>query len=359
MYSLEEAKTEIALKKTAIQIINEMEKYDSSSNEYFEFPRYKKFVSGLYDVNYNPIFTLLRAQEKKIAYMSEGYHKLDEERVYVFEFKNNRYFGAKYLVVLTQFDTFSIVKNMLIVMVCIIAITFFLSLLILRNFAKPFRHINTTLDTFIKDSMHEINTPLSIININIDMYNEKFAHNKYFSRIKSASKILSNIYNDMNYLIKENTINKAPKSRIDFSAFVKKSIDYFQDIAQLKEIQLVQHIQNGIYIEFVPTKLQKIIDNTLSNAIKYGKEEGEVIIVLEQIEEKIILSIEDFGMGIKEPQKIFSRYYREDETKGGFGIGLNIVNKIVNDEHVAVNVHSKLGVGTKFEYLFSLDKSNA
>jgi signal transduction histidine kinase len=163
----------------------------------------------------------------------------------------------------------------------------------------------------------------------------------------------------MNYLIKENTINKAPKSRIDFSAFVKKSIDYFQDIAQLKEIQLVQHIQNGIYIEFVPTKLQKIIDNTLSNAIKYGKEEGEVIIVLEQIEEKIILSIEDFGMGIKEPQKIFSRYYREDETKGGFGIGLNIVNKIVNDEHIAVNVYSKLGVGTKFEYIFSLDKSNA
>lgn len=359
MYSLEEAKTEILLKKTAIQIINEMEKYDSSSSDYFDFPRYKKFTSGLYDVNYNPIFTLITSEEHKIMYMNEGYHKLDNDRVYVFEFKNNRYFGAKYLVVLTQFDNFSIIKNMLIVMVCIIAITFLLSLLILKNFAKPFRQINTTLDNFIKDSMHEINTPLSIININIDMYNEKFGQNKYFSRIKSASKILSSIYNDMNYLIKEHTINKAPKKIIDFSAFLKKSIDYFQDIAELKGIQIVQHIQNDIRLEFVPAKLQKIIDNTLSNAIKYGKEEGEVIVILEQIDETIVLSIEDFGMGIKEPEKIFSRYYREDETKGGFGIGLNIVNKIINDEHVKVKVYSTLNVGTKFEYTFSLDKRNA
>jgi two-component system, OmpR family, sensor kinase len=351
MYSLEEAKTEIALKKTGIQIINEMEKYDSTTNAYFDFPRFKKFTSGLYDANYNPVFTLINSEENGITYMSEGYHTLQNERVYVFEFKNSRYFGAKYLVVLTQFDNFSLFKNMIIVLLCIVAITFFLSLLILKNFAKPFREMNNSLDGFIKDSMHEINTPLSIININIDMYHEKFGTNKYFSRIKSASKILSTIYNDMNYLIKENTINSAKKKSIDFSAFLKKSVDYFQDIAELKGIKIEQHIQEDIFIEFVPAKLQKIIDNTLSNAIKYGKEEN-VIVLLQKKEGNIILSIEDFGMGIKEPKKIFSRYYREDETKGGFGIGLNIVNKIIHDENIKVNVTSKLHVGTKFEYIF-------
>jgi signal transduction histidine kinase len=353
MYSLEEAKTEIALKKIGIQIINEMEKYDETTSEYFSFPRFKKFNAGLYDVNYNPIFTLINAQKKSITYMNEGYHTLNNDRVYVFEFKNSRYFGAKYLVVLTQFDTFSMFKNMIIVMLCIITITFLLSFIILKNFAKPFQQMNDALDNFIKDSMHEINTPLSIININIDMYQEKFGVNRYFSRIKSASKILSTIYNDMNYLIKEQTINNAKKKEIDFTLFLKKSVDYFKDIAELKGISIMQYIQKDIRIDFVPAKLQKIVDNTLSNAIKYGKEENEVIVILETVEDKIILSIEDFGIGIKDPDKIFSRYYREDETKGGFGIGLNIVNKIVHDENIKVNVYSQLNKGTKFEYIFT------
>jgi signal transduction histidine kinase len=202
--------------------------------------------------------------------------------------------------------------------------------------------------------MHEINTPLSIININVDMYQEKFGANRYFSRIKSASKILSKLYNDMNYLIKEQTINrKAQRRTIDFSSFVRKSVDYFKDIAELKGITIMQYIQDDIVIDFIPAKLQKIVDNTLSNAIKYGKEEREVIVILETIEENIILSIEDFGIGIKEPNKIFSRYYREDETKGGFGIGLSIVNKIVHDENIKVNVYSQLNKGTKFEYIFA------
>lgn len=354
MYSLEEAKTEIALKKIGIQIINEMEKYDETTSEYFSFPRFKKFNAGLYDVNYNPIFTLINAQKKSITYMNEGYHTLNNDRVYVFEFKNSRYFGAKYLVVLTQFDTFSMFKNMIIVMLCIVSITFLLSFIILKNFAKPFQQMNDALDNFIKDSMHEINTPLSIININVDMYQEKFGANRYFSRIKSASKILSKLYNDMNYLIKEQTINrKAQRRTIDFSSFVRKSVDYFKDIAELKGITIMQYIQDDIVIDFIPAKLQKIVDNTLSNAIKYGKEEREVIVILETIEENIILSIEDFGIGIKEPNKIFSRYYREDETKGGFGIGLSIVNKIVHDENIKVNVYSQLNKGTKFEYIFA------
>jgi signal transduction histidine kinase len=350
MYSLQEAKTEIALKKTGIEIINAMEKFDNKKQDYFEFPRLKQFQSGLYDENFNPIFTLIGINN--ITHLSRGYHKIKHHRVYVFEFKNRRYFGSKYLVVTTKFDQFSILKNMFIVMVCIVAITFILSLIILKNFAKPFRQINESLDNFIKDSMHEINTPLSIININVDMYQEKFGINRYFSRIKSASKILSSIYNDMNYLIKEQTINKSKKQPIDFSKFVKKSIDYFKDIAELKGIEMMQYVQEDITIEFVPEKLQKIVDNTLSNAIKYGKEEKEVIVILEKVGNKTILSIEDFGIGIKEPQKIFSRYYREDDTKGGFGIGLSIVNKIVHDENVKVNVTSKVNKGTKFEYIF-------
>jgi signal transduction histidine kinase len=351
MYSLQEAKTEIALKKTGSTIINAMEEFDNQKESYFEFPRFKQFQSGLYDENFNPIFSLITV--KNVTHLNSGYHKIGKNRLYIFEFKNRRYFGSKYLAITTAFDHFSIWKNIVIVMLCIASITFVLSLMVLNSFAKPFRQINESLDTFIKDSMHEINTPLSIININVDMFQEKFGNNRYFSRIKSASKILSSIYNDMNYLIKEQTINKSQKQHIDFSKFVKKSIDYFKDIAELKGIQIVQYVQDDIMIEFVPEKLQKVVDNTLSNAIKYGKEEKEVIVLLEKVGDKTILSIEDFGIGIKDPEKIFSRYYREDDTKGGFGIGLSIVNKIIHDENIEVHVKSEVNKGTKFEYVFN------
>lgn len=350
MFKLEEAKTEIALKKKGIQIINDMEKYDANNEEYFTFPRFKKFQSGIYDENFNPIFSLIESRD--IAYLSTGYNKIKSRRAFVYEFKTKRYFQARYLVIMTEFDNLTIIKNMVIVMMSIAVVTFILSFIILKNFAKPFKQMNESLDGFIKDSMHEINTPLSIININIDMYNEKFGKNKYFSRIKSASKILSTIYNDMNYLIKEQTINTAPKKEIDFSFFVRKSIDYFKDVAELKGIKIIPKIEDNHFISFVPAKLQKIVDNTLSNAIKYGKEEKDVVVMLHQRGNKVVLSIQDFGIGIKEPDKIFSRYYREDDTKGGFGIGLNIVNKIINDDNIKVNVYSELNVGSTFEYWF-------
>ena len=57
-------------------------------------------------------------------------------------------------------------------------------------------------------------------------------------------------------------------------------------------------------------------------------------------------------MGIENVDKIFSRYYREDETKGGFGIGLNIVKEIIDEEGITLKIDSKLGEGTTFAYTF-------
>lgn len=350
-YSLkmQESKTEVQLKEKSIQIINEMEKFDSSKNAYFKFPRFKAYEAGLYDENSNKIFSLIN---NKLYTLKPGYKTIGDKRLYVIKFDESIYFKSKYLAIITTFDKATILKDILIVFGSIMIVSYLLSLTILKSFAKPFNNINTSLDTFIKDSMHEINTPLSIISINIDMFVSKYGKDKYLSRIKSASKILSTIYNDMNYLIKEQTIEKATKERIDFSTFLKKSTDYFEDIAELKGIKIVDEISPNIHIMFVSTKLQKIIDNNLSNAIKYSNEESQVIITLKQIDNKIILGFKDFGIGMHDPDMIFSRYYREDETKGGFGIGLNIVKKIIQDENIDVSIESKPDIGSYFEYTF-------
>ncbi len=352
-YNLEEVKTEIELKKKSLLIINEIEKYDSRYHSHFTFPRFKSYQAGLYDADFNPIFTLID-QKVSLMIFKQGYHSIGGYRYYVTEFLDDSYFGASYLVVGAEFNIYTIIFNILIVFLSILFVTFVFSFIILKNFSKPFKEINKILDDFIKDSMHEINTPLSIINLNVDMFTQKHGKDKSLSRIKSASKILSSIYNDMNYLIKEQTINKTSKERLNLSKFVSRSVDYFTDIAELKGVVLQADIEEHLYIEFSPVKLQKIIDNNLSNAIKYSHEEHEVFITLTKLNDKAVLRFQDYGIGIQDVERIFSRYYREDHTQGGFGIGLNIVGRIVNEEGVDVDITSKLGEGSCFEYRFAI-----
>jgi signal transduction histidine kinase len=73
---------------------------------------------------------------------------------------------------------------------------------------------------------------------------------------------------------------------------------------------------------------------------------------LKHLDEGIVFSVEDHGVGIESTEKIFSRYYRENEAKGGFGIGLNIVKQITEEENIMIDVSSQLGRGTTFTYIF-------
>ena len=98
-------------------------------------------------------------------------------------------------------------------------------------------------------------------------------------------------------------------------------------------------------------KLSKLIDNLISNAIKYNKVNGFINITLRNN----ILSIKDSGKGIKEEQLelLYDRYSRFDKTVGGFGIGLNIVSMICKEYNLNIDIQSKVKIGTKVELRWS------
>lgn len=199
--------------------------------------------------------------------------------------------------------------------------------------------------------MHEINTPLSIMNVNIDLYNRNFEKNKYFQRIKAAAKSLSTIYNDMDYLIKDKNI-KFEKYKINLSEFLNERIEYFHEVALMKKIEIESSIEEGIVINFHEVKLQRIIDNNISNALKYSTENSKIFIALYKENDICKLAFKDNGIGIKEPERIFDRYYRENLEKGGFGIGLNIVKRIIDKEGITLDIESTYGKGSIFTYTF-------
>ncbi len=346
MLEIHEAKTKKELKEVALRIVAKMEEFDNKEKK-FHFPRYKRYKAALYDERFSPIFSLLDFDPQEF---SKGYHKQGKRRYYILELPKGIYFGASYLVVSKEFDPWNIYWMSLLIGIGIVVILLLFSYLVLKNFSAPFERINKALDNFIKDSMHEINTPLSIINVNIDMLTRKLGPSKYLRRIKAAAKALGNIYNDMDYLIKQDRI-EYKKEPVDLAAFLQERIDYFQEIAALRNITLHSFLTPGITLHINKTKLQRLIDNTLSNAIKYSNEGGVVKIYLKK-GRRPILSIKDYGIGIEQPQKIFERFYREDSSKGGFGIGLSIVKRIIDEEKIDLKVISKPGEGSSFIYFF-------
>ena len=324
-----------------------MQHYKNSEKVY-NFPKYNEYKSALYKDTQQNIYTDLDFEPKSLI---EGFHHQGEHYYYIYPLPNEYYFGAKALLVSTLHTANRIYLFAFSAMIAIVIALFLFSLLLLKNFSAPFERLNNQLDDFIKDSMHEINTPLSIINLNADLFANKYGENKYLWRIKSASKTLATIYNDMDYLIKQGRVEHK-KKYIDMGEFIQNRTDYFQEVANLKNITLHTYIASDVHYTCSKTKLQRIVDNTISNAIKYSYDNTDVNIVLKYLDEGIVFSVQDHGVGIESIEKIFSRYYRENEAKGGFGIGLNIVKQITQEENITIDVSSELGVGTTFTYVF-------
>ena len=345
---INEAKNKKELQRVGLKIISKMEEYNNEGT--FVYPRFSLYTSGLYDENFRPIFTLLHFTPKSFK---PGYHIDGKKRYVIIQLPRDRYFHASYLIVAKEFDPWQIYRASIGIGIGIIAILLLFSYVVLKNFSAPFEKINQALDNFIKDSMHEINTPLAIISVNVDMITRKMGENKHLHRIKAAAKTLANIYNDMDYLIKKDKI-EYKKERIDFSSFLQERVEYFQEIANLRNITIKVVIEPDIFVYMNRVKLQRVVDNTLSNAIKYSKEKGHIKVYLKKFNDKAILAIKDYGIGIENPQKIFDRYYREDIDKGGFGIGLNIVKNIIDEEKITLKVVSKPAKGAAFIYYFKI-----
>ncbi len=347
LLQIDEAKVKLSLETQAKKIITSMQQYQNEDKVY-HFPRYKEYKAALYTDKYQIVFTNLDFEPFSFT---EGFHQKRNRYYYVYPLPDAYYFGASYLLISTMHAANNIYFFAAMVMIAIVIALFIFSFLLLRNFSRPFEKLNAQLDNFIKDSMHEINTPLSIINLNSDLFASKYGENKYLLRMKSAAKTLATIYNDMDYLVKEGRVEHK-KSSLNFSDFIQNRVDYFQEIANLKQILLHTNILPGLTRTFSKTKLQRIVDNTISNAIKYSNDDSNVEINVYTIDEHIVFEVIDHGVGIKDTSKIFSRYYRENEAKGGFGIGLNIVKKIIDEENILLEVSSALGEGTTFRYTF-------
>jgi CheY-like chemotaxis protein len=201
-------------------------------------------------------------------------------------------------------------------------------------------------DFFLKKIIHEMNTPLSIITLNTNSLEDEFGAKDEFNSLKASCKSLSSIYEDLYYLSKKEK-REIEKIKINILEFISKRVNFFHELADIKAINLELHIDDNFYALLDTYELERVIDNTLSNAIKYSYENSTVDIF---IENKCI-KIQNIGDTISTENDVFEAFYQEKENQG-FGLGLNIIKDICTKNKIKINLTSNKNY-TEFSYDFS------
>ncbi len=214
---------------------------------------------------------------------------------------------------------------------------------------NPARKRVDSMDKFIKDSAHELNTPITVLMTSVSMLKNGKNPEKMMKYILSSSKQISQIYNDIHFSA-FNEINEDVFEEFDLKDLVSESVDYFNDISITKNIQINSNLFS-CYIKMDKTKTQKLVNNLISNAIKYSYKDSIIEVSLKDN----ILNVKDFGRGIslEEQKEIFKRYKRGNNNEGGFGIGLDIVKRICNEYNLLLNLQSQIAKETIFSIDFS------
>ncbi len=218
---------------------------------------------------------------------------------------------------------------------------------------------------YIGNVSHEMKTPLFTIQGYVDTLLEGGVENlairdKYLDRIDKSVERLLTIVKDLDMINQfesgEITLNK---SRFDLNQLIREMIDILDLEAQKKNTKII--LQTGSSQKFViadKQKISQVLMNLVSNAIYYSKRESATVTLKTQVlNDKVLVEIEDNGMGIKPEMltRIFERFYRVETSRnrndGGSGLGLAIVKHILEAHGENIKVESTYLEGTKFSFL--------
>jgi two-component system OmpR family sensor kinase len=213
-----------------------------------------------------------------------------------------------------------------------------------KIFLKPIKYKIKQLEDFVKDTTHELNTPITALMMSASRLKDvKECNKKSIQNISISTKQLYDIYSSLSYISFD---IKEADEEIYFDEIIKESVEYFNELLEKKNISIKLDIKR-CKLNIAPTKAKMLINNLLSNSIKYSHPNSNIYIYLD--DKKLI--VEDNGIGIQKDKlkTIFKRFTRANSYAGGFGVGLSIVESIVKEYNYKINIDSEVNVGTKIE----------
>jgi signal transduction histidine kinase len=239
---------------------------------------------------------------------------------------------------------------------------------------KQLVKIASTENLMLAKANHELRTPLvsivgsaQLLDLSIPKSDEYKQYRQHIKCILQSSEHLKSMIDDfMDYsklTLGKVVVNKIEK--INVNKIINKCINIMNPIAQSASIEICKVIDPGIHyiIKGDSNRLIQVLINLISNAIKYNKNNGKVLIECKLIKgSNVNISIVDTGIGISEEdqQKLFQAYTRfgsKIDKVEGTGLGLNVAKKLIVAMNGKIYCKSKLDVGTRFTIVFPLDST--
>jgi len=314
------------------------------TNKIFDKSKYlNEYEISFYDEKQNLLFGNL---QESFDFSLNFYQ--DKDKLLIVDSSALGHLGVWYIVLKDNSlkDKISKLKlNIVAIFLVFYSIIAFVGWYLAKLFLKPIRYEREKLNNFIKDTTHELNTPITALIMSSSSEN---ISQKQLDRIKFSAKRVSEIYKDLTYIFLEG-IEKKRVDKLNLAQIIKDEISHFEPLIERKNLSINLDLEEFIY-EINKDDFIRLFNNIFSNAIKYNNMDSKIEVILKNAE----LIVKDSGIGIKEEKikDIFNRYYRATKQNGGFGLGLNIVNMICKTYNIKIEVQSKKDIGTTFKLLF-------
>jgi two-component system OmpR family sensor kinase len=308
-----------------------------------------RFEVGYYDEDEKVIFTEIN---DNIQFAKDFY--IENKKCYTVTQDQSVHLGIKYIV-LKESDLTTQIQELRIKIIGYLVLSFMLmgivGYFLGRLFLKPVREQIESLDRFISDTTHELNTPISAILMTIQSF--KGVEQKKMKRLEASAKRLSVMYSSLTYRLEGKV---EPSEVLCFSEIVKERVGYVKELIDSKRLNMELDLElTEVFMS--KSSAYRLIDNLLSNAIKYSDVGDSIFITCKNN----VLEVRDTGIGIDEKvqEDIFKRYSRANDERGGFGLGLNIVLSICKQYKIKIGLDSKKGEGSTFILSFPKVKGSS
>lgn len=211
---------------------------------------------------------------------------------------------------------------------------------------------------FYTNISHEFRTPLTLILGQIEHLDSELSFQAIKSIKNNALRLLRLVEQFIDLRKLDHDQMKLSISKADIVAFTRRIVESFIYEAKKKGIDLeFKSNANWIPLWFDTDKMDKILYNLISNALKYTPENKKVFVNISRNQSDVIISVCDEGIGIDigDLEKIFNRYYRSNKNYSeGHGLGLALVKSLVEIQHASIQVKSQKSEGTEFIMVFRL-----
>ncbi|MBR1673271.1 MAG: hypothetical protein IJ702_10125 [Fretibacterium sp.] len=212
------------------------------------------------------------------------------------------------------------------------------------------------------DIAHELRTPLTVVRTQIEAIADGIweASPERLSTCVSEMERLSGLIEDVESLTRlEGDALALHPEEMDMALFLDPVLDAFAPVFERGGVELHRELAHGLVVEIDPDRFRHVIDNLLSNALRYTSAGGRVEVRLFPRGKDVVIEVEDTGIGIapSDLPHVFERFYRADESRarvtGGRGVGLAIAKATVEAHGGNISVSSQRGQGSCFSLTLS------